>query len=176
MLNVLKFLVALVVALLAMVAFRALVFTICTVDGQGLEPEFTVGDHVLVNRWSYGLRTGGGEGGLFGYGRLCRQTPERGDIMAFNDNGDNTLIGRCAALPGDTVRATDGRRVIVPGLKTCAHNDYYYVEPVNKASGSRPVFIAEHDIIGRVVMVVYNRQPNNRPWQGFRHDRLLLLK
>jgi len=161
--------------MLAMLAFRALVFTIYTVSEPGLEPEFAVGDHVLVNRWSYGLRTGG-EGSLFSYGRLCKQCPERGDIIAFNDNVDNILLGRCMALPGDSVKASDGRKVIVPGLKTCTYNDYYYVEPVNTESGQRPVFIAERNIIGRVVMVVYNRQPAYRPWQGYRRDRLLLLK
>ena len=56
--NLLKFLLALTVALMLMMAFRALVFTIYYVDGDGLEPEFVAGDHVMVNRWSYGLRTG----------------------------------------------------------------------------------------------------------------------
>ena len=163
--------------MLAMLVFRALVFTLYTVEGPGFEPEFAVGDRVLVNRWSYGLRTGGGNGGLFGYGRLCHQSPGRGEIIAFNDSAGKTLIGRCAALPGDTVRATDGRRITVPGLKSCAHYDYYYVEPVNKAASCRSVFIAEHDIIGRVVMVVYNCQNSGHPWQGgYRRDRLLLLK
>ena len=54
----LKFLMALGIAFVAMLAFRALVMTVCTVDGQGLEPWFQAGDHVVVNRWSYGLRTG----------------------------------------------------------------------------------------------------------------------
>ena len=67
-----KFLLALATAFVTMLAFRALVMTVCTVDGKGLEPVFQAGDHVVVNRWSYGLRTGE-KGSLFDYGRICRQ-------------------------------------------------------------------------------------------------------
>ena len=169
-----KFLLSLVVAMLSMLAFRALVFTLCTVDGTGLEPEFAAGDRVLVNRWSYGLRTGG-KGGLFSYGRLWQHSVGRGDIVAFNDSCGKTVIGRCMALPGDTVSAY--RRVVVPGLQTCALSNYYYVEPVGKSGQPRPGFISEEAIIGRVVMVVYSRQPSDRPfWDGYRRDRFLLQK
>ena len=86
--NTLKFLLVLAVSLLLMMAFRALAFTVYKVEGSGLEPEFSAGDRVLVNRWSYGLRTGGG--GPFSYGRLCRQPVERGDLVAYEDPRDST--------------------------------------------------------------------------------------
>ena len=82
--SLLKFLGALFIALLAMLAFRAIAFTIYTVPGEGLEPAFLRGDRVMVNRWSYGLRTGGE--GLFAYGRILRQPVKRGDLVAVNDS------------------------------------------------------------------------------------------
>ena len=79
--NTLKFFVALFVAFIVMLTFRTLVFTIYYVDNSSLKPAFTEGDHVMVNRWSYGLRTGGNS--IFSYGRICRQQPEKGDFIAF---------------------------------------------------------------------------------------------
>ena len=71
--SALKFVMALIVTILLMLAFRALVFTVYTVSGSGLEPCFVSGDRVLVNRWSYGLRTGGGP-----YFRYTRWMPSGG--------------------------------------------------------------------------------------------------
>ena len=110
--STLKFLVAFVVAFIVMMAFRALVFTIYTVPGSQLEPAFKAGDRVMVNRWSYGLRTGGS--GLFSYGRLCWQAINKGDLVAADDSIGNVSIGCCTALPGDTIKWQE-RTIIVPG-------------------------------------------------------------
>ena len=97
-----KFIGAIAVALVVMLAFRSLVMTVCTVDGKGLEPVFQAGDRVGVNRWSYGLRTGA-KGSLFDYGRICRQEVKKGDFIAFEDSLGEVLICRCAGVPGDTI-------------------------------------------------------------------------
>ena len=57
--QLLKTLITLAVAIVAMLLFRAAVVTVCCVEGDALQPVFLAGDRVLVNRWSYGLRTGG---------------------------------------------------------------------------------------------------------------------
>ncbi len=80
----LRFIIALVIALVTVLAFRALVMTVCTIEGDGLSPQFMEGDRVVINRWSYGLRTGK-KGGLFDYGRICQQKMEKGDFIAFED-------------------------------------------------------------------------------------------
>ena len=166
-----KFIGAIVVALLVMLAFRALVMTVCTVDGKGLEPVFQAGDRVVVNRWSYGLRTGE-EGSLFDYGRICRQNVEKGDFIAFEDSLGDVLICRCAAVPGDTIAGK-----IVPGVVNCADQDYYWVEPVGKNNllSSRQLgFIPEQRIIGRACLVLYSRESSAPFWKGYRSERLLL--
>lgn len=118
--SALKFVMALIVTILLMLAFRALVFTVYTVNGSGLEPCFVSGDRVLVNRWSYGLRTGGGP--YFRYTRWMPSPVERGDLVAFNCPADSSLpftslpvsACYCTGVPGDTVMA-DGVRLMVPG-------------------------------------------------------------
>ena len=163
--STLKFLMALVVAFVVMMTFRALVFTIYTVPGSHLEPAFKAGDRVMVNRWSYGLRTGGG--GLFSYGRLCWQAVEKGDFVAIDDSLGNVTIGCCTALPGDTVR-WQGRTIIVPGKANCANHDYYMIDRLG--------LIREEQIIGRAFLIVYNHAPGHFFWSGYDADRLLMLK
>ena len=177
----LKFLLALLIAFVVMLAFRALVMTVCTIEGDGLTPQFIAGDRVVVNRWSYGLRTGE-KGGLFDYGRICYQPIKKGDFIAFEDSLGQTLICRCTALPGDTVHLTHERtpvEVVVPGLATCADQDYYWVESIgtNNVLGSRQLgFIPESNIIGRACLVLYSHDPSAPLWSGYRSNRLLLPK
>lgn len=161
--STLKFIVALAAAFIAMLAFRALVFTIYTVPGSLLEPAFKAGDRVMVNRWSYGLRTGGS--GLFPYGRLWRQPITKDDLVAVDDSAGNVLLGRCTALPGDTIQI-EGRTVIVPGKLNCARHDYYSIDQLG--------LVREEQIIGRVSLVIYNHAPGHAFWRGYSSKRILL--
>jgi len=172
-----RFLLALAVALVLMLCFRALAFTIYTIDGGGLSPQLCKGDRVLVNRWSYGLRVGGDDW-LFNYTRIARQPVERGDIVAFqHPNGSNeVLICRCKAVPGDTIHH-EGQTIIVPGRVTCAETDQYWVENIGTGNvlDSRSLgFISEALIIGRVTTIVYSHDPEQPFWKGWRRDRFLL--
>ena len=177
--STLKFLLALAIAFVLMMAFRMLAFTIYTIDGQGLEPEFVAGDRVMVNRWSYGLRTGGG--GLFSYGRLMAQSVKKNDLVAFEDPADSTsshvVIGRCLAGPGDTITIDNGRTV-VPGKKTCADADYYWMQSLGKAAdGSLPCgFVSEELIIGRVCVIAYSIDPASSFFSGWRKERFMIAK
>lgn len=172
-----KFFLVLTVALLLMLCFRALAFTVCTIEGQGLEPLLQQGDRVLVNRWSYGLRVGS-SGGLFSYGRLGRRPVKRGDLVAFENPHDKEqiLICRCSGIPGDSVNH-DGLTLKLPSLADCADADYYWMEalsPKNPLDSRQLGIISEELIIGRVVMVVYSHNPKASPFFGWRHNRTLL--
>ena len=144
-----------------MLAFRTLAFSIHSVNGNGLDPLFHHGDQVLVNRCSYGLRIEGN--GLLPYSRLLRCPIKRGDIVAFrvpSDSVTGICIARCKAVPGDTINTHKGL-MVVPGLKTCAKTDYYWLEAVNKenpADSRHLGFIPESSIIGEVITVLYNRK------------------
>ena len=161
--STLKFFAALVTAFLVMLMFRALFFTIYTVPGPQLEPTFKAGDRVMVNRWAYGLRTGDGQ--LFSYSRLCQQPVHKGHWVVVDDSLGQTLIGRCTALPGDTVR-WQNRKLILPSKAACAHYDYYLVDGIG--------FVCEKQIIGRVMLVVYNHPSGSPFWCDYPVSRLLL--
>lgn len=177
----LQFFVALAIATLCVVGFRALAFTLYEVEGDALAPELLQGDQILVNRWSYGLRTGSPDG-LFPYGRIFSNPIEKGDLVAFDspiDSLDGIFVCRCRALSGDTVRM-DSNVYIVPGRKaTCAKEDYYWMEAVGDGASidSRQLGpIPESCVIGRVCMVLYSRDPSRSIFDGFRTDRTFLLK
>ncbi len=180
--RIIRLFLALLAAGLLMLAIRAFAFTIYRVEGEGLEPEFVNGDRILVNRWSYGLRTGirtdkgGHANGLFGYGRILRQPVRRGDIVAYENPSDSTrgsvFIGRVKGLPGDTI---DGRRL--PSVSHCDLADFYWMETLNErnALDSRQLGpVSERLIIGRVVMVVFSHDPDDPFWKGYYSDRLFL--
>lgn len=173
--NWLKFVVAIAVATVLVLAFRALAFSVYTVEGKGLAPVYIQGDRLLVNRWSYGLRVDGK--GMLPYSRMLRKQVEKGDIVVFDLPGDSIegeYIARCKAVPGDTLRLKEGT-VVVPGLKDCADADYYWLESVNSQNpvDSRHLgFISERSIIGRVVTILYSHDDHRPVWAGYRHERM----
>ncbi len=161
MIKWLKNVIVLASAFALMLGFRALVFSIHNVTGNGLEPLYKHGDCLLVNRCSYGLRIEGH--GLLPYSRLLRQPVKRGDIVAFTMPSDSVAgicIARCKAVPGDTINTLKGK-LVVPGLNTCAKADYYWLEALNQqnpADSRHLGFIPESNIIGEVITVIYNRK------------------
>ncbi len=176
----LKIISTLVAAALAVVLFRALFFAVYTVGGTGFEPVLMAGDRVLVNRWSYGLRTGG-RGGLFGYGRFMSDSVRVGDLVAFDCPADvpgGVFVCRCAALPGDTVSTPQGP-MLVPGREaTCSPEDYYWMEAVGQADTTDSRMfgpVPESLIIGRVCLIVYSHDDGQPFYRGYRRERSLAV-
>lgn len=164
--------VALLISVLCVVIFRAVAFSVHVVEGTALAPQLLEGDRIVVNRWSYGLRTGT-DNGLFRYGRLLARPVRRGDIVVI-DNPTDTLPGvyvcRCRAVAGDTITIA-GDTYMLPGRDaTCAGEDYYWFEALGDGSSadSRTFGpVAESHIIGRVCLVLYSID-KAKPF----HDRL----
>ncbi len=165
--------VAILLAIVALFAFRALVLTIYTIEGNALEPMFKSGDRIMVNRWSYGLRAGE-INGIFGYGRRGAPMPDKGDIIAFDHplpEANGVFVGVVKAMPGDTLHTKEGP-FLVPGEVTCDKQNYYVVEMGKKRT---PCTIPEASIIGRVVLVVYNHDDSLPFYTGFDKKRCCLL-
>lgn len=120
--NALKFLLTLVAATVLMLVVRAFVFAVYTVDGASLAPLFHAGDRVVVNRWGYGLRVGGGD--TVDYTRWLRRPIGRNELVAFNYplgkacqvEDREVYICVCTAVPGDTVRQ-QGMYFVMPGKR-----------------------------------------------------------
>lgn len=144
-----------------MLAARTLVVSVHSVNGNGLAPLYRNGDQLLINRCSYGMRIAGN--GLLPYSRLMRKPVAKGDIVAFtvpDDPLSGLMVARCKAVPGDTVLTSQGP-LLVPGTKTCARMDYYWLESVNPDNpvDSRHIgLVPESHVIGEVVSVLFNRR------------------
>lgn len=173
--NWLKFVIVFASAFVLMLAFRALAFSVYTVEGKGLQPVYIHGDRLLVNKWSYGLRVDGG--GVLPYSRMLRKPVKKGDIVVFdipNDTIQGEFIARCKAVPGDSIKLQN-RIVVVPGLKDCADADYYWLEslhPKNPADSRHLGFISECNIIGRVVTILYSHDDSKNFLEGYRQERM----
>lgn len=75
------------------------------------------GKHALVSLTYYGLRLPGET--LWGYHRWGNYLPERGDSVVFTSRNaqgkELTLVGRCDALPGETIWIDPVRQLVIPG-------------------------------------------------------------
>ena len=170
----LRWFIAFLTGALGMLLFRATVATLCVVEGDALAPLLIAGDRVVVNRWSYGLRTGG-KNSIFDYGRIGRQPVGKGDIVAieWKEGNGGIVLCRCVALPGDTITVRQ-QQLIVPGkVATCADEDYYLMETMGRrASGEESrAIIADSHILGKAVGILFSHDDSKAPMKGFRKER-----
>ncbi len=108
---VLKFLKILLFVLAGVLFVRTFAFTSCTIPSSGMENSLYQGERVIVNKWSYGLRTP--FTGWFSYHCWLEKPVERGDVVLFNNpmpkNQTQDIdrralyISRCVGIPGDTL-------------------------------------------------------------------------
>ena len=86
--------------------FRSTILNWYVIPSGSLLPTLKIGDHVVVNKLSYGLMLPLMENRLVSWAQ-----PQRGDIVVFkgpdSENG-LTLIKRVVGVPGDTVSFTNG--------------------------------------------------------------------
>ena len=109
------------IALFLAIAFllRGSVVEAFKIPSSSMEPTLKVGDHILVNKLSYGVR-------FFAIDQTLVQfrTPNRGDVVVFTlpddpttpeiDEADTNIIKRVIGLPGDQIEVR-GMSVIING-------------------------------------------------------------
>jgi signal peptidase I len=102
---------AVVVALLLAVVVRAVVVQAYKIPSKSMLPTLLVGDHILVNKFLYGVKLPGTS-----YRLPAVRLPERGDVVVFvpPDDPNRDFIKRVVGLPGDTVEVR-AKRVYVNG-------------------------------------------------------------
>lgn len=106
-----KYLKVFVTAIIIVLLIRTFAFTSCTIPSCGMENSLYQGDRVIVNKWSYGLRTPFLS--FFSYSRWAERPVGKGDIILFNNpmpvsppagiDNREIYISRCIGLPGDTL-------------------------------------------------------------------------
>lgn len=87
-------------------AFRWFIFEPFVIPSESMVPNLLIHDHILVKKYSYGLKWPIGDGWLMKW-----KQPERGDIIVFRypENRDVFYIKRLIGLPGDKVIVQNGQ-------------------------------------------------------------------
>lgn len=93
-------------AIVLAIVIRSFVIEPFKIPSGSMIPTLLVGDHIFVNKFSYGVR-------LPVTGRLLAPVgePRRGDVLVFRypDDPSQDFIKRCVGLPGDVVEIRDDR-------------------------------------------------------------------
>jgi signal peptidase I len=97
------------------------------IDGSSMEPNLHDGEYVIVNRVMYRL-----------------QSPQRGDVVVFQREGQREFIKRIIGLPGETIEVRGGR-VLVNGI---ALNEPYIAQPSGYSMEPRQIGPNEYFVLG----------------------------
>jgi len=82
------------------------------IPSGSMKPTLDVGDFILVNKFSYGIRLPVIDKKVIEIG-----DPQRGDVMVFRYPSDPNVnyIKRVVGLPGDVIRYTSDKRLLING-------------------------------------------------------------
>ncbi|HMO18906.1 MAG TPA: signal peptidase I [Oligoflexia bacterium] len=91
--------------------FRASALAAYKIPSSSMEDTLQIGDHIFVNKLSYGFRLP-----FMTHTILDYDLPERGDIVVFTlpENSSIDIIKRVIALPGDEIEVL-GKKVFING-------------------------------------------------------------
>jgi signal peptidase I len=104
-----EYMEAILMAVAVAFALRAFVIEAFKIPSGSMIPTLMVGDHIFVNKFSYGPAI------PYTHSRVwTHMPPRRGDVMvfAFPEHPEQDFIKRVVAIPGDKLEARDGHPVI----------------------------------------------------------------
>lgn len=89
------------------------------IPSESMVPNLYIHDHILVQKFSYGLKPPMGDGWLLKWSQ-----PKRGDVVVFRypENRDVFFIKRLIGLPGDKIKTK--------GMSLTVNDQIYHLEPM----------------------------------------------
>ncbi len=99
-------LITFIVPLFLIFVFRWFLFEPFVIPSESMVPNLLIHDHIIVKKFSYGLKLPIGDGWLWKY-----KQPARGDVIVFRfpENRDVFFIKRLIGLPGDELVIQNGQ-------------------------------------------------------------------
>ncbi len=112
---------SIVIAILIALFIRAFVVQAFKIPSGSMEPTLLIGDHLLVNKFTYGIKLP-----FIDKKVLVFKTPEREDVIVFIFPKDKTkdFIKRVVGVPGDTVEIRKKKIYINGKLWNDSHGVY----------------------------------------------------
>ena len=135
----LKWILAFCGAIIIVLLLRCFAFTSCLIPSEGMENSLFRGEHILVNKWSYGLRLP--LMSFFPYQRWNSRPVQKEDIVVFNNPGNmsekvidqrEVFISRCVGVPGDTLLVDSLFSILSPEQQESPDQKRLYLYPRNK--------------------------------------------
>lgn len=153
---------SILVAIGVAMALRAFVVEAFKIPSGSMIPTLQVGDHIFVNKFTYGPAI------PWSHSRLwSRMPPERGDVMvfAYPEHPDQDFIKRVIAQPGDKLEAKGGHPIIngweVP---SCSAGNYSYVEQQDGVKHEGEVFV--EFLEDEAYLTLYDKSSLQTEYQG----------
>jgi len=153
---------SILVAIAVAMALRAFVVEAFKIPSGSMIPTLQVGDHIFVNKFTYGPAI------PYTHKRLwSHMPPERGDVMvfAYPEHPDQDFIKRVIAIPGDRLEARGGHPIIngweVP---SCYAGPYSYIESQDSTRHEGELFV--EFLEDEAFLTLYDRQSPQTDYQG----------
>ncbi len=145
---------AIAVAVLLALFVRTFVIQAFKIPSGSMLPTLQIGDHLLVSKFSYGVKLP-----LTGTQLISRQGPERGDVVVFRFPLDRSLdyIKRVVAIAGDTIEVRD-KQLFVNNKQVDDPNAHFTSRDImNAAAGPRDIFGPVTVPAGKIFVMGDNR-------------------
>ncbi|HEY8079263.1 MAG TPA: signal peptidase I, partial [Labilithrix sp.] len=130
---------SIIVAIAVAMALRAFVVEAFKIPSGSMIPTLQVGDHIFVNKFTYGPAI------PYTHSRLwSHMPPSRGDVIVFQypEHMEQDFIKRVIAIPGDKLEARGGHPIIngweVP---SCFAGPYNYIDAQDGSRHEGDIFV-----------------------------------
>lgn len=139
-------LITFLIPLFLIFIFRWFLFEPFVIPSESMIPNLLIHDHILVKKFSYGLKFPMGDGWIWKY-----KQPARGDVVVFRfpENRDIFFIKRLIGLPGDQLIIQNGQISVngipwtltpLPENFSADQEDFnYFSENTNPAESSHTI-------------------------------------